>query len=172
MKVVSSILLLVLLFLKVPVETQTTKKIASAKITFEFVSKNVKGTIEGFESESRIDWENPENSYFKGFVQSETLDTHNGLRNWSLRGGKYFDTDDYPKITFESREVIKENDAFKVKGTLNIKGNKKDITIIFTKKGQQLVGTTSLYCIDYGIKIKKKREDNLVNIQMVFDISS
>ena len=52
-----------------------------------------------------------ENSIFKGSVDSKTLDTNNGLRNWSLRSGKYFDVDDHPKITFESKEISKKGDA-------------------------------------------------------------
>ena len=162
---------LLFLFLVTPApEKELEKGIKSAEITFEFVSKKVDGTVEGFESESTINWENLENSFFKGSVLSKTLDTNNGLRNWSLRSGKYFDVDDYPRITFESTSVKKENDVLLVTGTLNIKGTEKAITITFKKKGQQLVGTTSLYSIDYGIKIKKKREDNLVNVKMVFDI--
>nr|WP_298998861.1 YceI family protein [uncultured Allomuricauda sp.] len=172
MKMLASLVLIALVFFKTTLREQSTGKIASAKITFEFVSKEVKGTIEGFESQSKIDWQNLENSYFKGAVQSKTLDTNNGLRNWSLRGGKYFNVDDYPKITFESTEVQKENDKLLVTGTLNIKGIEKEITITFKRNGQQLVGTTSLYSIDYGIKIKKKREDNLVKVKMVFEIDS
>ena len=71
--------------------------IASAKITFEFLSKKVNGSIEGFESESQIDWDVPSNSKFKGSVKVATLDTNNGLRNWSLRSSRYFNAKTYPK---------------------------------------------------------------------------
>ncbi|WP_422859964.1 YceI family protein [Flagellimonas sp. S174] len=172
MKMLTSLVLIALVFFKTNLHGQSTGKITSAKITFEFVSKEVKGTIEGFESQSKIDWQNLENSYFKGAVQSKTLDTNNGLRNWSLRSGKYFNVDDYPKITFESKRIRNENTKLLVTGNLNIKGVEKEITITFTKNGQQLVGTTSLYSIDYGIKIKKRREDNLVKVKMVFETGS
>lgn len=146
--------------------------IKSAQISFEFVSKNVKGTLSGFESESSIDVGNLENSIFNGSVSSETLDTNSGLRNWSLKSGKYFDADDYPKISFKSNKVKLEGQKLVVNGELTIKETSKPITITFTRKENQLIGTTSLYSIDYGIKIKKKREDNLVKIKMVFDIDS
>lgn len=142
-------------------------QITSAQISFEFVSKGVKGTIGGFISESEIDWDNLENSVFKGSVTSRTLDTNNGLRNWSLRSGKYFDVDDHPKITFESNQVDLDGERLVVKGDLTIKTTTKPVTFVFTKKQNQLIGTTSLYSIDYGIKIKKKREDNLVKIKIV-----
>ncbi|SNY99992.1 YceI family protein [Flagellimonas pacifica] len=145
-------------------------RIAKAEISFEFVSKKVNGTITGFESTSSIDWEHPENSLLQGSVLSKTLDTNNGLRNWSLRSGKYFDVDDYPRITFKSKQIIVKDEKWIVKGNLVIKETTKPITITFIRKQNQLIGTTELYSIDYGIKIKKKREDNLVKIKMMFDI--
>ncbi|WP_431121132.1 YceI family protein [Flagellimonas flava] len=141
-----------------------TKQIQNAEIRFEFVSKGVEGTISGFESESVIDWEHPENSVFKGRVQSKTLDTNNGLRNWSLRSGKYFDAKDHPYITFESTEVTQDGNQWGVKGNLTIKSTTKSVSVIFKKEDKMLVGTFSLYSIDYGIKIKKQRVDNLVKV--------
>ncbi|MEM7486411.1 MAG: YceI family protein [Bacteroidota bacterium] len=147
-----------------------TKRITNAKISFEFVSKETKGTISGFESESVIDFENPESSLLKGSVATETLDTNNGLRNWSLKSGKYFDADDYPRIRFESKQIKSEGEKLIVTGNLTIKDVTKSITITFNQNGNQLIGTASLYSIDYGIKIKKNRADNLVKVKMVFDI--
>ena len=144
--------------------------IANADISFVFVSKDVEGSISGFQSTSKINLENLEGSVFQGSVASKTIDTNNGLRNWSLRSGKYFDVDDFPRISFKSTKVMKDGDNIEVQGNLTIKETTKPITITFIRKQQQLIGTTSLYSIDYGIKIKKKREDNLVKVKMVFEI--
>ncbi len=172
MKIFSTLCIVSLLFLSFSPTKQDTKKIESAQVSFEFVSKKVKGSLEGFKSQSSIDLENLENSYFKGSVDAKTIDTNNGLRNWSLRSGKYFDVDNYPRLTFESSRVTMENGQLKVKGTLRIKGIEKEVVMSFKRNGQQLVGTTSVNAMDYGIKIKKKREENLVKVKMVFDISS
>ena len=145
-------------------------QIQNAEIRFEFVSKGVKGTIAGFASESVLAWESPEKSVFRGSVQSKTLDTHNGLRNWSLRSGKYFNVKDYPYITFASTEVVQNGSEWVVKGHLTIKSITKTISIIFKKQDKKLVGTFSLYSFDYGIKIKKQREDNLVKVWLKFDV--
>ena len=146
--------------------------VSKAEISFEFVSKEVKGTIEGFESTSRIDFDNPTNSIFEGSVAVKTLDTNNGLRNWSLKSGKYFDADDFPRIQFKSTSVSQKDNSYVVNGNLTLKGITKPITIDFIKKGNQLKGSTSIYSFDYGIKIKKKREDNLVKITLLFDLNS
>lgn len=145
--------------------------IKSGTITFNFVSKDVDGHISGFDSSSSIDLDTPENSKFKGSVSVKTIRTGIFLRDWSLKGGKYFDEDEYPKIYFESSAISSTSDGFTVKGTLTIKGNDKLVQFDFKKNGQQLIGTTTLFSSDFGIAIKKKREDNKVIVKMVFDLN-
>ncbi len=147
-------------------------EIESAEINFMFVSKDVDGTISGFRSESTIDVNDINNSQFSGSVSVETLKTGNFLRDWSLKGGKYFDEDDHPRIRFESTEVTGHEGGFQVNGQLTIKGTTKDISIEFKRSGNKLIGTTNLYSSDYGIKIKNKREDNLVEVKMILTLGS
>ena len=148
--------------------TAQQKQITSAKITFEFPSKNVKGTISGFESQSKIDWKNPSNSLFKGSVEAATLDTNNGLRNWSLRGSRYFNVKEYPKIEFVSSKIEQQSNRWLVNGLLTIKGITKSVDIVFTKEEGVLVGNATLYSSDYMINIKKTRDDNLVKVNFKF----
>lgn len=161
-------LLLLLVFTYCATISAQHSTIQKASIEFIFVDKNVKGTISGFESTSKIDWNDLENSFFEGSVAVETLDTNSGLRNWSLKSGKYFDKSDYPRLYFKSSKITQQDQQYLVEGVLTIKGIKKPITIIFKQDGNQLIGTTSLYSYDYDIKIKKKREENLVNITFRF----
>lgn len=144
--------------------------VTNAEIRFEFVSKEVKGTIKGFQSNTSIDFDHPENSTFEGSVAVETLDTDNGLRNWHLKRGKYFNEDDYPRISFRSTTVSEKDNTYIVTGNLSLKGTTKSLKINFTRKGNQLEGKTFIYTSDYGINIKKKREDNLVNITLLFNL--
>lgn len=161
--------LLLFVFLSSPsLVAQDNATIKDATISFVFISKDVNGSIDGFRSSSTIDLENPSRSKFEGSVAVESIKTGNFLRDWSLKGGKYFNKDDYPRMAFESTEVKKEDDRIIVKGELTIKGITKTLTIQFQKKGNRLIGTASLYCSDFGIHIKKKREDNKVDITMAF----
>ncbi len=147
------------------------QELGEAKITFEFPSKNVKGSISGFASQSKINWEAMEMSLFEGTVEARSLDTNNGLRDWHLRGSRYFATKSYPRIQFKSTEVSWEGDTLLVKGRLTLKGTTKPLTIRFQRQGKQLLGSCSLYSSDYGITIKKKREDNLVNVRFRFTVN-
>lgn len=149
---------------------QSKLQVSSAEVSFVFVNNDVDGTMGGFKSESIIDTENLSNSKFKGSVEVETISTGNSIRNWSLRRGKYFDADNYPRITFESASVIQEEDAIMVKGKLTIKDVSKNISFSFERNGKQLVGRTSLYSSDYGINIKNDREKNKVLVKLVFQL--
>ncbi|MEO0571672.1 MAG: YceI family protein [Bacteroidota bacterium] len=162
--------ILCFLLVQVGLVSAQQNEFTSAKITFEFPSKNVKGSIEGFESQSQIDWKVPSNSIFKGSVASATLDTNNGLRNWSLRGSRYFNVKDYPKIVYSSRAVRKIGTSWMVEGDLMIKGNTKSVSFEFKEDNGKLIGKASLYSSDFGIKIKKSREDNLVLIKLELEL--
>ncbi|MEO1010035.1 MAG: YceI family protein [Bacteroidota bacterium] len=142
--------------------------IQSAEITFVFVSKKVEGSISGFKSTSIIDLENLSNSRFSGSVTVETLKTGNFLRDWSLKSGKYFNADDHPVITFHGSSVSATDIGFTVMGMLTIKGKENPITIDFTQKENKLLGTATLFSSDFGIDIKKKREDNKVEVRLEF----
>ncbi|WP_276166773.1 YceI family protein [Zobellia alginiliquefaciens] len=149
---------------------QNPANITSAKVTFHFISKNVEGSLSGFESESKIDLSAISSSQFKGSVDAETIKTGNFLRDWHLKSKKYFNTDDYPKINFESTEIKETADGFSVTGTLTLKGTSKPITIKFIRKPSQLVGTTTLFTSDYGIPIQKERAENKVVVTILLHI--
>ncbi len=147
------------------------QKLSASEIEFEFVSKGVDGTLKGFQSDSDINTEDITQSVFKGSVAVESIRTGIFLRDWSLKGKKYFNENAYPRIHFESRSISKQGEDYKVNGLLTLKGIEKPISILFTQKGSQLIGTTSLNSADFGITvIKKRKEDNLVNVRMVFDL--
>lgn len=161
-------LLLVTFFLALPLRAQ--QQIKSAKISFEFLNKGVKGSIEGFESKSVINWDNLEQSVLEGSVATETLDTNNGLRNWSLKSGKYFDKNDHPRIAFKSTSILATDAGYTVSGTLTIKGIAKPMTINFTREGNSLIGKATVFTTDFDIKIKKKRADNEVAVRFELEL--
>jgi len=151
---------------------QQSATISSAEISFIFLSKDVDGSISGFESSSALNLDTLPESKFKGSVAIETIKTGNFLRDWSLKSSKYFDADAHPKISFESTEISKTGSGFSVKGKLIIKGVTKSATINFEQKDKQLIGTTTLFSSDFGIDIKSDREDNEVEVKFILKIKS
>ena len=143
-------------------------EIQNAKISFEFVYKEVKGTIDGFTSNSIVDLDQPEDSIFEGSVNVASLDTDNRLRNWMLMGARYFEEKSFATISFQSKNVEVVDDVWTVYGDLTIKGITKPIAIEFKFMEKSLIGETRLYSSDFNIPIKKKREENLVNVTFEF----
>ncbi len=151
---------------------QEYRKIASASINFVFVEKDVEGSFEDFSSTSTIDLETIENSNFSGSVTTESIKTGNFLRDWSLRGDKYFNADEFPKITFKSNKVTKEQALILVDGILTIKGISNPIQIRFKKEKNQLIGSTALFSSDYDITILKKgKESNKVMVNFTLNLN-
>ncbi len=162
------IFVLLVLLSTFTVVAQKNLEITSTEVSFVFHSKNVDGTLSGFGSESSIDLNDLENSVFKGSVEVKTIDTGNFIRNWSLKSGRYFNTGDHPKISFESTAIRENENGFSVDGHLTIKGVRKPVAFDFTINEKTLIGTTTLYTTDFDIKIKKNREDNKVSVKVVF----
>jgi len=146
------------------------QSISSARIEFVFVSKDVDGTIEGFQSSSEIIPEDLTSSKFEGSVVVGTIKTGNFLRDWNLKSGRYFDEETYPVITFKSSEVSVNEDGLKVIGTITIKGISKKLTWFFERDGNTLRGAATLFSSDFNINIKKGREDNKVEINLILEL--
>lgn len=150
---------------------QSNLKISSAEIKFHFVSKDVEGSIAGFQSASSINLEQLDQSKFEGSVEVGTIKTGNFLRDWSLKSGKYFDEDNHPRIHFISNQINTLNEGiFEVKGQLEMKGIQKPVTFTFSRKDNRFIGLATLYTSDFDIDIKNNREENevLVTVQLNF----
>ncbi|MGB5387073.1 MAG: YceI family protein [Eudoraea sp.] len=167
MKLYSKFLILFLLATNVLSAQQT---ISVARIEFVFVSKDVDGTIEGFESSSKIIPEELTSSVFDGSVAVNTIKTGNFLRDWHLKSSKYFDEEAYPLITFKSMEVTTNKNGLEVIGTITIKGISKSLIWKFEQDGNTLRGSATLYSSDFNINIKKGRQENKVEINIIFEL--
>ena len=168
MKLYSKFLILFLLIASALSAQQT---ITSARIEFVFVSKDVDGTIEGFKSSSQVIPEELTSSVFEGSVAVSTIKTGNFLRDWHLKSSKYFDEEAYPLITFKSMEVTTNKNGLVVIGTITIKGISKSLTWHFEKDGNTLRGSATLYSSDFNINIKKGRQENKVEINLILELA-
>lgn len=161
---------LVLLFLATFQLVQAQQSISSARVEFIFLSKDVDGTLGGFQSTSKINPDDLSSSVFAGSVEVSTIKTGNFLRDWHLKSSKYFDDEEYPLITFRSEEVSLTEKGIEVVGTIKIKGISKSLTWQFEKDGNTLRGAALLYSSDFNINIKKSRDDNKVEINLILEL--
>ena len=83
-----------------------------------------------------FDKDNPSNSSVELSVKVESLDTHNSIRDRSLKSPDFFDAKQFPTMNFKSTKVEGSGDALKVSGDLTIHGVTKPLTVDFKKGGE------------------------------------
>jgi polyisoprenoid-binding protein YceI len=102
---------------------------AHSELTFKvkhLMISNVKGEFKNFTG--GIDNENFENSSVTVTVETSSIFTNNADRDNHLKSADFFDIENYPEMTFESKKFTKvDDDEFKLKGLLTIKGVSKEV---------------------------------------------
>jgi len=83
-----------------------------------------------FDTELELDSNNPENSTIGVTIDASSIDSRVAEFNEHLNGSDFFNTAEYPTITFRSTKVEAAGDnAFKVTGNLTILGTTKPVTL-------------------------------------------
>lgn len=89
---------------------------------------NVKGEFRTFQAE--IDGEDIFNSKVTATIDAASIFTNENDRDNHLKSADFFDVENNKELTFESTAVEKEDDEnFKLKGMLTIKGITKEVTL-------------------------------------------
>lgn len=124
------------------------------------------GRFNTFSGTFVVDERNPANSSIELEIDANSVDTGNSQRDDHLRNPDFFNTRQFPKITFRSTRVRKINDTTaEVQGNLTMRGVTRPITTRVTltgkgrnQRGQEIIGfeTTftirrSQFNINYGL---------------------
>ena len=127
-----------------------------SEITFSvkhmMISK-VKGQFKTFNAEIESEDENFKNAKVNATIQTDSIDTNNADRDAHLKGEDFFNSRNYPTITFESNSL---NEG--VTGNLTLNGITKPITleVDFGGIGQDPWGNTKA---GFSFEGKIKRSD-------------
>jgi polyisoprenoid-binding protein YceI len=90
----------------------------------------VAGTIE-------IDSDDVRRSHVSARISTASLDTGSGQRDGHLRSGDFFDVENHPWITFESREVREQgNGRLEVVGDLTIRDVTREVVLQVEEEGR------------------------------------
>lgn len=139
-----------------------------AHTTLEFsvrhmmISK-VKGTFHDFEASVEADPEDLTTADIRFSVDTASIDTRNKDRDAHLKGEDFFDVEKYPKMTFQSTNIVKKGDGeYDVTGDLTIRDTTRPVTFTVTFEGQgkspwgqEVVGFSgkgTLNRSDFGLK--------------------
>ena len=69
-------------------------------------------------------------------IDANSIYTADKKRDDHLKGPDFFDTKQFPKITFESTKVETKGDEYMVTGDLTLKGKTKPVTLTVAKTGE------------------------------------
>lgn len=85
-----------------------------------------------------IDKTNPANCRFQLVIQADSLDTNNADRDEHLRSADFFNTQQFPEITFDSTKCTPANNGvmLQVTGNLTIHGVTRPITVPLRMLGE------------------------------------
>ena len=123
----------------------------SVKGTFGMVH----GTLSGLKSTIVFDEDDLAASSIRASVDPKTIKTGIKLRNSDLQKEKYFNSDKYHTLSFQSDKIQKNKTGYKALGNLTIKGVTKQVEIpfSFSPKGNAGVfkGDFTILRKDYGV---------------------
>src|SRR5258708_3276407 len=91
---------------------------------------SVKGTFHELRGEAEVNEQDPAKSTGRVEIDVASLDTRDQGRDTHLRSADFFDADQFPTITFESRRInhLRDN-KYEVEGDLTIRGVSRPVTL-------------------------------------------
>jgi len=142
----------------------------SNTVTFKITAMvgNVNGSIGGLKGTVSFDPQDLKGSNLDVSLDVSSIKTGNGKRDKDIMAETWFNTTQYPTITFKSNGISKTTSGYNVDGTLTIKGVAKKAQIPFTfaqsPDGGTFTGTLHLNRLDYGVGKETKMVGNDVDV--------
>jgi polyisoprenoid-binding protein YceI len=146
----------------------------------------VRGQFTDFTGTAHIDTANPANSKVEVSIVANSISTGNEQRDGHLLSGDFFETEQFPDITFVSTDVSRDGDDWTITGDLTIKGVTQPISVPFEFTGSAqdpfgnvrvgFEGAATLLRKDWGLTWNAALETGGVlvsdKIKLEFDISA
>ncbi len=121
----------------------------------------VRGAFADFTGTIALDRNDLTRSSVTIVIRTRSLTTFNERRDRDLKSADWFDVETFPTAVFSSREIVKQADGYRMRGSLTLHGATKDVEIPFTFNGRLkdaggddragFEGHTTLNRKDYGI---------------------
>jgi polyisoprenoid-binding protein YceI len=97
----------------------------------------VKGTFSGVSGEVLLTEGDLTRATVRAAVDARTIDSRNEQRDAHLKSADFFDVENYPEITFESRRVARKPDgSLTIIGALTIRGVTQEVVLEAEEEGR------------------------------------
>ncbi|HEX5087428.1 MAG TPA: YceI family protein [Nocardioides sp.] len=146
----------------------------------------VRGQFTDFTGTAHVDTANPADSKVELSIVANSINTGQQQRDDHLRSGDFFESEQYPNITFTSTDVTRDGDDWTITGDLTIKGVTHSISVPFEYTGSAqdpfgntrigFEGAATLNRKDWGLSWNAALETGGVlvsdKIKLQFDVSA
>lgn len=173
-----NILLVFFLFAGLASHAQSWKP-TTATITFKIkhaFGSTAEGSFKGFAGVIVFDPKNLQNASLKASIEAKTIDTGLDIRDKTLRGSNYFDSENYPKISMISTRIetgANENE-FIGYFNLTIKKTTRSIKVPFSfvrnNSTAQLKSTFEVNRLEYGIGGKSSLLKDIAIVSITLNV--
>ena len=89
----------------------------------------VRGEFSEFSGEAQLDPNAPESGKIKASIDVASIDTRNEDRDKHLRSADFFDVENHPTMTFESKAIRRQGAGLEIVGDLTIRGTTREVTL-------------------------------------------
>ncbi|MCA9188707.1 MAG: YceI family protein [Pirellulaceae bacterium] len=116
------------------------------------------GRFNQVEGQFSIDPANPADAMFAMAINADSIDTGNQQRDDHLRSPDYFNTKQFPTISFKSTKAEKVEEGIQVTGDMTMHGQTKAITFLL-KGGKTATFPQGVERMGFSTSLKIKRSD-------------
>jgi polyisoprenoid-binding protein YceI len=142
--------------------------------TVKFIGKDAEGIFKTITGSIIFDENDLLSSKFSTSIDVESINTGNGMKNKHAKSGKWFDSKQFPSITFNSSKFSKSPSGYQVEGILEMHGVKKQITIPFSFNSNIFIGKFSVNRMDYGVGSMEgmsKKVSNQIDLEISIPVT-
>ena len=146
----------------------------------------VRGQFTDFTGTAHVDTADPASSKVEVKIVANSISTGQQQRDDHLRSGDFFESEQYPDITFISTDVSRDGDDWTITGDLTIKGVTHSVAVPFEFTGSAqdpygntrigFEGGTTIKRSDWGMSFNAALETGGVlvsdKIKLEFDVSA
>ncbi|MGB0524685.1 MAG: YceI family protein [Flammeovirgaceae bacterium] len=178
--------IIVLLFISLSVQAQTTWKVdpSHSKVGFavsHLVISEVEGEFKTYEASISTKNEDFTGAKISFSVDANSIDTDSEMRDKHLKSEDFFHISAHPKLTFESTKFSKKGSKYVLEGNLTIRGVSKKVKFNVSHGGIAKDGygnvragfkaTTQINRKDFGVAWNAKTENGGLTVGEEVDIT-
>ena len=144
------------------------------------VVATVKGSFREYDISVSIDPDDLSNSSVEATIDIASIFTDNDGRDNHLRSAEFFDAENYPKITFRSARIEKQDNGLVAIGNLTLRGVTREIELPFELigpvKGMQgenhygLDATMKLDRQDFGVSLNRTLDQGGIMVSNIVTV--